>query len=66
MGAGVLSLGWSLAQLGWLFGALAIIVFALVIGVSTSIFSDCYRSPDSELGPDKHAFFLQAFRYQFQ
>ncbi|KAI3769102.1 hypothetical protein L6452_00199 [Arctium lappa] len=63
MGAGVLSLGWSLAQLGWLFGPLAIIVFALVTGVSTSILSDCYRSPDSELGPDRHASFLEAVRF---
>ncbi|XP_024968130.1 probable amino acid permease 7 [Cynara cardunculus var. scolymus] len=63
MGAGVLSLGWSLAQLGWLFGTLAILVFALVTGVSTSILSDCYRSPDSELGPDRHTSFLQAVRF---
>ncbi|KAI7756955.1 hypothetical protein M8C21_009999, partial [Ambrosia artemisiifolia] len=56
MGAGVLSLGWSLAQLGWLFGPPAIVVFAAVTGVSTSILSDCYRSPHS----DRNASFLQA------
>ncbi|KAI3675734.1 hypothetical protein L1987_85326 [Smallanthus sonchifolius] len=63
MGAGVLSLGWSLAQLGWLFGPPAIVVFAVVTGVSTSILSDCYRSPHSEYGPDRNASFIQAVSY---
>ncbi|KAD3067258.1 hypothetical protein R6Q59_018677 [Mikania micrantha] len=63
MGAGVLSLGWSLAQLGWLSGPPAIVVFAVVTGVSTSILSDCYRSPHSEYGPDRNASFLQAVSY---
>ncbi|KAK1440173.1 hypothetical protein QVD17_05998 [Tagetes erecta] len=63
MGAGVLSLGWSLAQLGWLFGPPAIVVFAVVTGVSTSILSDCYRSPHSEYGPDRNASFQQAVSY---
>lgn len=60
MGAGVLSLGWSLAQLGWLFGPPAIVVFAMVTAVSTSILSDCYRSPHSVYGPERHGSFLQA------
>ncbi|KAJ0733997.1 putative amino acid transporter, transmembrane domain-containing protein [Helianthus annuus] len=63
MGAGVLSLGWSLAQLGWLFGPPAIVVFAAVTGLSTSILCDCYRSPHSEHGPDRNASFLQAVTY---
>ncbi|XP_076914581.1 putative amino acid permease 7 [Bidens hawaiensis] len=60
MGAGVLSLGWSLAQLGWFFGPPAIVVFAATTVVSTSILSDCYRSPHSEYGPDRNASFTQA------
>ncbi|XP_076882555.1 putative amino acid permease 7 [Bidens hawaiensis] len=60
MGAGVLSLGWSLAQLGWFFGPPAIVVFAAVTVISTSILSDCYRSPHSEYGPDRNASFIQA------
>ncbi|KAF5803397.1 putative amino acid transporter, transmembrane domain-containing protein [Helianthus annuus] len=63
MGAGVLSLGWSLAQLGWLFGPPAILVFAAVTLVSTTILSDCYLSPHSEHGPDRNASFLQAVSY---
>ncbi|KAI3754066.1 hypothetical protein L2E82_26180 [Cichorium intybus] len=63
MGAGVLSLAWSLAQLGWLFGPPAIIIFAAVTGVSNSILSDCYRSPDSEYGPHRHTSFLQAVSF---
>nr|XP_043621256.1 probable amino acid permease 7 [Erigeron canadensis] len=63
MGAGVLSLGWSLAQLGWMFGPPAIVIFALVTAVSTSILSDCYRSPHSEHGPDTNASFFQAVSY---
>lgn len=63
MGAGVLSLAWSLAQLGWLFGPPAIVVFALVTWISTSILSDCYRSPHSEHGPDRNGSFMQAVSY---
>lgn len=63
MGAGVLSLGWSLAQLGWLFGPPAIVVFAAVTLVSTSILSDCYRSPHSHHGPDRNGSFIQAVNY---
>ncbi|XP_023736810.1 probable amino acid permease 7 isoform X1 [Lactuca sativa] len=63
MGAGVLSLAWSLAQLGWLFGPPAIIIFAAVTGVSNSILSDCYRSPHPEYGAHRHVSFLQAVRF---
>ncbi|KAJ9562882.1 LOW QUALITY PROTEIN: hypothetical protein OSB04_008042 [Centaurea solstitialis] len=62
MGAGVLSLGWSLAQLGWLYGITAIVSFAVVTGVSTYFFSDCYESSiDFRLGNEiRHTSFLGA------
>ncbi|KAL7585105.1 probable amino acid permease 7 isoform X1 [Lactuca sativa] len=46
IGSGVLSLAWSMSQLGWIAGPIALLFFALVTYVSASLLSDCYRSPD--------------------
>ncbi|XP_062079132.1 probable amino acid permease 7 [Humulus lupulus] len=43
IGAGVLSIAWSIGQLGWIAGPLAIIAFAAITFVSTFLLSDCYR-----------------------
>ncbi|KAJ8754824.1 hypothetical protein K2173_015336 [Erythroxylum novogranatense] len=53
IGAGVLSLAWGVAQLGWVFGPLAMIVFAAVTIASTSLLCDLYRYPDPENGPGR-------------
>ncbi|XP_024959221.1 probable amino acid permease 7 isoform X2 [Cynara cardunculus var. scolymus] len=50
IGSGVLSLAWSVSQLGWIGGPVALICFALVTYVSSSLLSDCYRSPDPVTG----------------
>ncbi|XP_047151809.1 probable amino acid permease 7 isoform X1 [Vigna umbellata] len=47
IGSGVLSLAWSTAQLGWIGGPLVVLFFAIVIYVSSSLLSDCYRTSDS-------------------
>lgn len=65
IGAGVLSLAWSIAQLGWIAGPLAILFCAAVTLFATSILCDCYKSPDSEFGPTTNHSLLEAARFYF-
>uniref|UniRef100_A0A453PFW4 Amino acid transporter transmembrane domain-containing protein n=2 Tax=Aegilops tauschii subsp. strangulata TaxID=200361 RepID=A0A453PFW4_AEGTS len=44
VGSGVLSLAWSVAQLGWVGGAAAIVFFAGVTVVQSSLLAECYVS----------------------
>lgn len=60
IGSGVLSLAWSIAQIGWIAGPLAIILFASVTLLSAFLLSDTYRSPDPELGPRRSSSYLDA------
>uniref|UniRef100_A0A7C9EHW8 Amino acid transporter transmembrane domain-containing protein n=1 Tax=Opuntia streptacantha TaxID=393608 RepID=A0A7C9EHW8_OPUST len=62
IGSGVLSLAWSMAQLGWFAGPLAMIIFASVTLVSAFLLSDCYKSPDPEHGPHRNLSYLDAVR----
>ncbi|GJN02618.1 hypothetical protein PR202_ga19988 [Eleusine coracana subsp. coracana] len=54
IGSGVLSLAWSIAQLGWVAGPLTMLVFAAVTALQSTLFADCYRSPDPEHGPHRN------------
>ncbi|KAH9312196.1 hypothetical protein KI387_027231, partial [Taxus chinensis] len=54
IGAGVLSLAWSIAQLGWIAGPLAMIVFAFITLYSSSLLADCYMFPDPVTGPNRN------------
>ncbi|KAJ0593608.1 putative amino acid transporter, transmembrane domain-containing protein [Helianthus annuus] len=56
IGSGVLSLAWSTAQLGWIGGPIALFFFAFVTYVSSSLLSDCYRSPDPVTGTRNRSF----------
>ncbi|KAJ4833535.1 putative amino acid permease 7 [Turnera subulata] len=60
IGSGVLSLAWSIAQLGWIAGPLAILLFATIILFSAFLLCDCYRSPDPEHGPHRNPSYLEA------
>lgn len=51
IGSGVLSLAWSVAQLGWVAGPACMLCFALVTYVSAALLSDCYRCDNAEKGP---------------
>ncbi|KAL8509744.1 hypothetical protein ACS0TY_016814 [Phlomoides rotata] len=63
IGAGVLSLAWSTAQLGWIAGPLSIILFAVIAQISTFFVCDCYRSPDPAHGPTRNPSFIQAVNF---
>ncbi|XP_038686448.1 probable amino acid permease 7 isoform X1 [Tripterygium wilfordii] len=62
IGAGVLSLAWSMAQLGWIAGPLSLIVFAGITMLSTTLICDCYRYPNPEYGHTRIPSFMQAVK----
>jgi amino acid permease len=53
IGAGVLELSWSVAQLGWVAGPVAVLCFAGVTYVSATLLSHCYRCPAAAGGPEE-------------
>lgn len=63
VGSGVLSLAWSVAQLGWIAGPFAIIFFAAVTLIQSSILADCYRSSNSEHGHVRNRSYLEAVKF---
>ncbi|XP_026420400.1 amino acid permease 8-like [Papaver somniferum] len=50
IGAGVLSLPWCIAQLGWVAGPIALAIFAYITFYTASLLADCYRYPDPRSG----------------
>ncbi|KAJ3694630.1 hypothetical protein LUZ60_000007 [Juncus effusus] len=62
IGSGVLSLAWSVGQLGWIGGPLALLFFAGVTMIQSGLLADCYKSPDSEFGPIRHRSYMEAVR----
>ncbi|KAH9291629.1 hypothetical protein KI387_043187, partial [Taxus chinensis] len=62
IGAGVLSLAWSVAQLGWVAGPAVMIVFALITYYSSSLLADCYKFPDPVTGPNRNYTYRDAVR----
>lgn len=62
IGAGVLSLAWSVAQLGWIAGPFCLIVFAMTTLVSVNLLSDCYRFPHPEHGTIRNSSYIDAVK----
>ncbi|KAK2971928.1 hypothetical protein RJ640_004948 [Escallonia rubra] len=62
IGSGVLSLSWSMAQLGWIAGPLCMFLFASFTLVSALLLCDCYRSPDPDYGPSRNGSYSEAVR----
>ncbi|KAL0399052.1 UNVERIFIED_CONTAM: putative amino acid permease 7 [Sesamum radiatum] len=62
IGSGVLSLAWSMAQLGWIWGPILMVFFASVTLASTFLLCNCYRSPDPDNGPDRNKSYIDAVR----
>ncbi|KAF5953915.1 hypothetical protein HYC85_006771 [Camellia sinensis] len=60
VGSGVLSLAWSIAQLGWIAGPLSVLFFASIALISAFLVTNCYKSPDSDNGPTRNRSFLEA------
>lgn len=45
IGSGVLSLAWSMAQLGWVGGTFALLSFAMITYYTSVLLAECYRLP---------------------
>lgn len=56
IGSGVLSLAWSIAQLGWIAGPIVMILFAFVIYYTSGLLADCYRSGDPISGKRNYTY----------
>lgn len=62
IGAGVLSLAWSTAQLGWIAGPVCIILFAITTIISAYLICDCYRYPDPDTGLQRNRSYVDAVK----
>ncbi|KAH6795570.1 hypothetical protein C2S51_036556 [Perilla frutescens var. frutescens] len=62
IGSGVLSLAWSVAQLGWIAGPISMVVFGIITIISSSILCDCYRYPHPEMGHIRNRSYAEAVR----
>ncbi|XP_038996214.1 probable amino acid permease 7 [Hibiscus syriacus] len=51
IGAAVLSLAWSIAQLGWIAGPVSMLAFAAITTLSTYLLCDCYMFHHPQHGP---------------
>uniref|UniRef100_A0A6N2MNG8 Amino acid transporter transmembrane domain-containing protein n=1 Tax=Salix viminalis TaxID=40686 RepID=A0A6N2MNG8_SALVM len=56
VGAGILALPWSVAQLGWILGPFVVVVFAIVTYYIASLLCDCYRTPDPVTGKRNYTY----------
>jgi amino acid permease len=60
-GSGVLALPWSVAQLGWIAGPLALIGFSCVTYYTSTMLADTYRAPDPVTG-SRNRTYMEAVR----
>ncbi|XP_058783941.1 probable amino acid permease 7 [Vicia villosa] len=56
IGSAVLSLAWSIAQLGWIGGPIALLCCAIATCISSFLLSDCYRNPDPVTGKRNYSY----------
>jgi len=56
VGAGILALPWSVAQLGWILGPFVLVFFAIVTYYIASLLCDCYRTPDPVTGKRNYTY----------
>lgn len=56
IGSGVLSLAWAMAQLGWIAGPVAMILFSLITLYTSSMLAECYRCGDPVYGKRSYTF----------
>ncbi|KAJ6346186.1 hypothetical protein OIU78_008756 [Salix suchowensis] len=56
IGSGVLSLAWAIAQLGWVAGPAALILFAFVNLYTSNLLAQCYRSGDPVTGQRNYTY----------
>jgi amino acid permease len=52
----VLSLAWAIAQLGWVAGPAAMLLFAFVTYYTATLLAECYRTGDPETGKRNYTY----------
>lgn len=52
----MLSLAWSIAQMGWIAGPATMIFFSIITLYTSSFLADCYRCGDTEFGKRNYTF----------
>lgn len=50
IGSGVLSLSWAIAQLGWIAGPMALVIFSIITWFTSTLLADSCRDPYSIWG----------------
>ncbi|XP_065847756.1 amino acid permease 1-like [Euphorbia lathyris] len=56
VGAGILALPWSMAQLGWILGSIVLLSFGLITYCTSVLLTDCYRTPDPVYGKRNYTY----------
>lgn len=56
IGSGVLSLAWSIAQMGWVIGPIVLLLFGIVTYFTSMMLADCYRHPDPVTGKRNYTY----------
>ncbi|XP_078442199.1 amino acid permease 6-like isoform X1 [Wolffia australiana] len=56
IGSGVLSLAWANAQLGWVAGPIALLIFSTITWYTSTLLADCYRHPDPVTGKRNYTY----------
>lgn len=56
IGSGVLSLAWSIAQLGWVAGPAILFAFSFITYFTSTLLADCYRSPGPVTGKRNYTY----------
>ncbi|KAG8068616.1 hypothetical protein GUJ93_ZPchr0005g14890 [Zizania palustris] len=56
IGSGVLSLGWAIAQLGWVAGPAVMLLFSILTYYTSALLADCYRSGDESTGKRNYTY----------
>ncbi|CAH2068576.1 unnamed protein product [Thlaspi arvense] len=62
IGSGVLSLAWSVAQLGWIAGPSCLVVFGAIAVFVSFLLCDCYRCPHPEFGQTRNQSYAEAVK----
>ncbi|KAK3425664.1 hypothetical protein EUGRSUZ_F02192 [Eucalyptus grandis] len=56
IGSGVLSLAWTIAQLGWVVGSSVLVTLSFITYFTSTLLADCYRSPDPITGKRNYTY----------
>ena len=56
VGSGILSLAWAIAQLGWIAGVVALVIFSIITLFTSALLANCYRFPGPITGTRNYTY----------